>query len=89
MADITRLPLLRHLRAGPTAYIRDQRNGRLVHEGVGASFWFRPLAAAISEVPVDDRELPLLFHARTRDFQDVSVQAAITFRVVDPAVAAA
>jgi regulator of protease activity HflC (stomatin/prohibitin superfamily) len=89
MADITRLPLLRHLRAGPTAYVRDQRNGRLVHEGVGLSFWFRPLAAAISEVPVDDRELPLLFHARTRDYQDVSVQAAITFRVVDPAMAAA
>ena len=26
---------------------------------------------AVSEVPVDDRELPLLFHARTSDFHDV------------------
>ena len=88
MADITRFLILRHLRAGPTAHVRHQRNGRLLHDGTGLSFWFRPLAAAISEVPMDDRELPLLFHGRTRDFQDVAVQAAITFRVADPAVAA-
>jgi len=63
-------------------------NGRLVHEGVGQSFWFRPLSAVLSEVPVDDRELPLMFHARSADFQDLTVQASATFRVVDPAVAA-
>ncbi len=40
-------------------------------------------------MPVDDRELPLLFHARTADFSDVTVQATVTFRVTDPALAAA
>ncbi|GAA4700183.1 SPFH domain-containing protein [Nocardioides conyzicola] len=64
------------------------RNGKTVHSGVGAAFWFRPLSAVISEVPVDDRELPLLFHARTSDFQDVTVQATVTFRVTDPVTAA-
>jgi regulator of protease activity HflC (stomatin/prohibitin superfamily) len=43
----------------------------------------------LSEVPVDGRELPLLFHARTADFQDLTVQASVTFRVTDPATAAA
>ncbi len=38
--------------------------------------------------PVDDREQPLLFHGRTVDFQDVTVQATITYRVTDPATAA-
>jgi hypothetical protein len=47
-----------------------------------------PLTAALSEVPIDDREQPLLFHARTVDFQDVTVQATVTYRVADPAVAA-
>jgi regulator of protease activity HflC (stomatin/prohibitin superfamily) len=88
MADISRFPIFRHLRAGPTAHVRHQRNGKTVHDGVGLSFWFRPLTSAISEVPVDDRELPLLFHGRTRDFQDVAVQAAITYRVADPGLAA-
>ncbi|MFJ5838363.1 SPFH domain-containing protein [Streptomyces shenzhenensis] len=89
MADITRRLGLRHLRGGPTAHIRHHRSGRLAHDGTGLSFWFRPLTAALSEVPVDDRELAMTFHARTADFQDVAVQATVTYRIGDPAVAAA
>ncbi|MFJ6215639.1 SPFH domain-containing protein [Streptomyces sp. NPDC092296] len=88
MADITRRFGFRHLRAAPTAHIRHQRGGTLAHDGTGLAFWFRPLTAALSEVPVDDRELAMLFHARTADFQDVTVQATVTYRITDPAVAA-
>ncbi|MDQ0408539.1 SPFH domain-containing protein [Streptomyces sp. NBC_01723] len=88
MADITKRFGWRHLRAAPTAHIRHHRAGQLTHDGPGLSFWFRPLAAALSEVPVDDRELAMTFHARTVDFQDVAVQATVTYRVADPAVAA-
>ncbi|WP_086829489.1 SPFH domain-containing protein [Allokutzneria sp. NRRL B-24872] len=87
MADIKHRFGYRHLRGVPTAYVRHLRGGKLAHEGTGLSFWYRPLTAVVSEVPVDDRELPLLFHARTADFQDVTVQLALTFRVVDPALA--
>jgi regulator of protease activity HflC (stomatin/prohibitin superfamily) len=89
MADITRFPVARHLRGTPTQHIRHLRKGALVHEGTGLSFYFRPLTAVLSEVPVDDRELPLLFHARTADFQDLTVQASVTFRITDPATASA
>ncbi|MFF9062432.1 SPFH domain-containing protein [Streptomyces sp. NPDC101213] len=89
MADITRRLGWRHLRGAPTAHIRHHRSGTLVHDGPGLSFWFRPLTAALSEVPVDDRELAMTFHARTADFQDVAVQATVTYRVGDPALAAA
>src|SRR3954466_13545776 len=88
MADIHRSPFLRHLRSQPTAYVRHQRKGKVVREGAGLSFWFRPLTAALSEAPAADREQPLLFHGRTLDFQDVTVQATVTYRVVDPALAA-
>lgn len=88
MADIQRYPFLRHLRGAAAVHVRHQRRGKLVREGAGLAFWFRPLTAVLSEVPIDDRELPLLFHARTSDFQDVTVQASVTYRVVDPARAA-
>ncbi|MEU6878452.1 SPFH domain-containing protein [Streptomyces sp. NPDC046712] len=88
MADITRRAGWRHLRSAPTAYIRHHRRGRLVHEGTGLSFWFRSLSAALSEVPVNDRELAMAFHARTADFQDVSVQSTVTYRIGDPEAAA-
>jgi regulator of protease activity HflC (stomatin/prohibitin superfamily) len=88
MADIARYPLFRHLRGSGTTHVEQIRNGTTIRAGVGASFWFRPLSAVLNEVPVDDRELPLMFHARTSDFQDVTVQATITFRFTDPATAA-
>lgn len=89
MADITRRFGWRHLRGAPTAHIRHHRAGTLAHDGTGLSFWYRALSATLSEIPVDDRELTMTFHARTSDFQDVSVQATVTYRVSDPAVAAA
>ena len=88
MASITKHFGFRHLRANPTRHILHLRKGTLVHDGSGLSFWFRPLTAALSEVPLDDREQPLLFHARTADFQDVTVQASITYRIAQPGVAA-
>src|ERR1700761_1435571 len=88
MADISKRFGLRHLRAAPTSHIRHLRRGEVAHEGTGLAFWFRPLLAALSEVPVDDRELAMLFHGRTADFQDVTVQATVTFRITDPAAAA-
>ncbi|MGS2614013.1 SPFH domain-containing protein [Micromonospora sp. LZ34] len=89
MADVTRRFFLRHLRGTPTSWVRLQVGGRVRREGTGLSFWYRPLRAVLSEVPVDDRELPLLFHARTGDFADITVQATVTYRVADPALAAA
>lgn len=88
MADIARYPLVRHLRGSGTTHVEQIRNGKTIRSGVGASFWFRPLSAVLNEVPVDDRELPLLFHARTSDFQDVTVQATITYRVTNPTTTA-
>jgi regulator of protease activity HflC (stomatin/prohibitin superfamily) len=87
MADITRFRFISHLRANPTTHVRHLRNGKLAHDGAGQAFWFRALNSSLSEVPIDDREQPLLFHGRTLDFQDVVVQATVTYRVTDPSLA--
>lgn len=84
MAHISKRPFVSHFRGGPTDHVVHLKRGKVAHEGVGQAFWFRPLAAVLSEVPVDDRELPLLFHGRTADFQDVAVQASVTYRFAEP-----
>lgn len=87
MADITKRPFLSHFRGSPTNHVVHVKRGKTAHEGTGQAFWFRPLTAVLAEVPVDDRELPMLFHARTKDFQDVAVQASMTYRFVEPETA--
>jgi regulator of protease activity HflC (stomatin/prohibitin superfamily) len=88
MAELRSLGFLRHLRAEPSIHVLQYRNGRLVRSGPGLAFWFLPLATGLAEIPIDDRELQVLFHGRTVDFQDVTVQAVVTYRVTDPGRAA-
>lgn len=84
MAEIRAYPLLRHLRSEPSAHILRYRRGGVVRSGRGLSFWFLPMSTGVAELPMDDRDLYFLFHGRTRDFQDVTVQGVVTFRVADP-----
>lgn len=88
MAAITTLPVLRHLRTESSSWVRHHRAGRAVRAGRELAFWFSPLSASIAEVPADDRELPILFHGRSADYQDVAVQAVLTWRVAQPEVLA-
>lgn len=84
MASITRYPWISHFLGSPTGYVVHLQKGSVRHQGVGQAFWYRPANSVLSEIPVDDQELPTLFHAITRDHQDVSVQANVTYRFIDP-----
>src|SRR5690349_4424100 len=88
MAEITRLGFVRHLRSDASAYVLQWRRARLAREGRGLSFLFLPHAASVAEIPADDREMPLVFHGRSLDFQDVAVQGVLTYRVSDRRVLA-
>ncbi|MDD9939540.1 MAG: SPFH domain-containing protein [Myxococcales bacterium] len=83
MADIRNFAVCRHFRADPTSHVLKYRAGKLARSGRGLAFWFLPMSASIAEVPMDDRELMLMFHTRSSDFQDVTVQGVVTFRVTD------
>lgn len=87
MATIRQYPFVSRLRADSTMYVEHLAGGRRRHRGQAVSFWFRPATAALAEVPLDDREQTLTVSARTHDFQLVQVQANVTYRVVDTALA--
>src|SRR5260370_4214157 len=84
MAEIRRYPAVRHLRGDQAAHTLYFRNGKLARSGRGLALWFRPLAAAVAEVPLDDREVPFLFRARTSDFHQPVVQQLLAYRITDP-----
>lgn len=88
MAEIRTYPFIRHFRAEPTANVLRYKRGRLVADGPGLAFWFAPATTQAAEVPLDDQELPFLFHARSADFQQLTVQGVITYRFVEPPRAA-
>jgi len=88
MTTIRRFPFVAHATSTATRFVIQGHDGELIPRGTGASFWFRPLGATLSEVPVEDLELGTIFSVTTADRQEVSVQAALTVRIVDPEAAA-
>ena len=82
MAEIRRYPFIRHLRGEPSVHLIRHTRGRITKAGRGLAFWFTPMTTSVAEIPMDDRDLPVLFHGRTRDFQDVTVQGVVTWRVI-------
>ena len=83
MADIRSYVFLRHFRTDPTCHVLKYRGGKVASSGRGLAFWFVPMSASIAEVPMDDRELMLMFHTRSSDFQDVAVQRACLRAIQD------
>jgi len=88
MAHITRLGLLRHLRAEPNQYILHYRRGKVARSGLGLAYWFLPLSAAVAQVPGEDVETTFILGERSADFQEVTVQVTLVYRVADPVQAA-
>lgn len=88
MATITTAPFVRHLRSSATSHVQHLSGGKVRHSAPGASFWFRPLTAAISEVPIDDREQEVLVRIRTADLQEATAPGTVTYRFVQPELAA-
>jgi regulator of protease activity HflC (stomatin/prohibitin superfamily) len=64
------------------------RRATLRHNARGAAFWFDPLQDSIAEIPLDDREVALVIHGRSRDYQDITAQGSMSYRFVEPIKAA-
>lgn len=92
MATITtsRIPFYPpHFKGSPLAYTLRHKKGGVVSEGQGLSFYFRDINTSVSEVPVDDQELSFIFKGRSTDYQEVTVQGTVTYRIEHPRTAAA
>ncbi len=86
MAHIKQYPGIAQLRADASSYIQYFRNGKRVRAGRGLAFWFRPDGASISEIPTDDRQMPFVLKGQSADFQELTVQGTVVWRVSDPEV---
>ncbi|OHD56942.1 MAG: membrane protease subunit, stomatin/prohibitin [Spirochaetes bacterium GWF1_51_8] len=74
----------RFIKFQPNVYVLKYRKGRIVREGLGLAFNYYSPTTALVAVPTESTETPFIFRESTSDFQSVTVQGQITFRVGDP-----
>src|SRR5437764_12580147 len=75
---------IRYIKGTPTRYLLQLHNGRVEREGTGLSFFYFAPSSTLVSVPVGSTDVPFIFNEVTADFQAVTVQGHLTFRVADP-----
>jgi hypothetical protein len=76
--------MLAYSKNPPTTYVLHYRNGRVRREGPGLAFWYFQPASTIVAVPLASRDVPFAFSEVTADFQPVTLQGQLTYRIADP-----
>ena len=74
---------LRYMKASPTTYLIQYKNGRPVREGIGRSFWYYAPTSSIVIVPTSSVDVPFAFEETSADFQTITVQGQLTYRIID------
>ena len=75
---------IRFIKVQPTTYLLQYQKGRVVREGLGHAFFYYGPTTSLVAIPVASDEVPFIFEETTADFQTVSIQGQITYRVADP-----
>jgi regulator of protease activity HflC (stomatin/prohibitin superfamily) len=73
----------RFIKFQPSEYVLKYRNGKIVKEGAGISFYYYVPNTSIVVVPVGSVDASFIFEEVTSDFQTVTVQGQIIFRIID------
>jgi hypothetical protein len=74
----------RYIKAEPTQYVIQYHKGTPKREGAGLAFWYFAPSSSIVVIPTASVNEPFIFPEVTADFQEVTVQGQITFRIADP-----
>jgi hypothetical protein len=75
---------IRFIKVQPTTYLLQYRGGKVVREGLGLSFFYYAPTTSLVAVPVGSADVPFIFQETTADFQNVTIQGQVTYRVNDP-----
>lgn len=74
---------IRYIKVQPTDFILQYRRGKLIHEGAGLSFFYFAPNSSLVLIPVASTDIPFIFEGVAIDFQEVTVQGQLTYRVSD------
>ncbi len=74
----------RFVKFEPGNYIIRYHKGVIRARGDGISFWYYVPAASLVAVPVGSADAQFMFAENSADFQELSIQGQLTYRITDP-----
>lgn len=76
--------MMQYFKGEPTRHIFHFRRGRIVRNGVGLQFWHMPMYSTIGAVPITTQVASFIFKEATANFQEISIQGNVSYRILDP-----
>jgi regulator of protease activity HflC (stomatin/prohibitin superfamily) len=74
---------IRFIKVAPTTYLLQYSDGRIKREGVGLSFFYFAPTSSLVAIPLGSVDTPFIFEETTADYQTVTIQGQVTYRVAD------
>jgi hypothetical protein len=78
----------RYIKVSPSTYVIQYKAGKAIREGTGLSFWYFAPSTSLVSIPMESVDAPFMFQEVSSDFQVVTVQGQVTYRVSAPATLA-
>lgn len=75
---------VRFIKVQPTTYLLQYKEGRIKRQGLGLAFYYYSPTTSLVAVPVASNDAPFMFAETTADFQELSLQGQVTYRITDP-----
>ncbi|MDR1462762.1 MAG: SPFH domain-containing protein [Azoarcus sp.] len=79
---------VRFAKFAPNRYVFRYKREKIVAEGAGLSFFYFAPSTSLVAVPVSSEDAPFMLSETSADFQELTIQGQITYRVSKPAQAA-
>ncbi len=73
-----------YIKVPPSHYVMHYSGGKLVRAGAGLAFFYFKPSASLVVIPVASADVPFIFNEISGDFQAVTIQGQLTFRVKEP-----
>lgn len=75
---------IRHIKFDSMTYVLHFKNGDIIREGRGLSFFYFAPASSIVAIPMGSNDLPFIFSETTNDYQTISLQGQISYKISNP-----
>ncbi|MDB5762021.1 MAG: band 7 protein [Herminiimonas sp.] len=75
---------VKFIKVQPTTYLLQYKNGLVKREGAGLAFFYYAPTTSMVAVPMGSEDVPFIFDESSADFQQITVQGQVTYRISDP-----
>jgi len=75
---------IKHIKFDSMTYVLHFSNGSIKKEGRGLSFFYFETNSSIVAIPMGSNDLPFIFSESTNDYQQVTIQGQVSYKISKP-----